>query len=73
MSGGFLQGFGWDAGPEASFCIPISALQEGSAFMGNLHTNAICPSPAFGKSCPKGMFLDFQSWLHNVVNCNHLL
>lgn len=65
-----MSGLGWDADPEASFCIPRSALQEGSADVGNLHTNAICSGPGFGKLSPKVIFSDFQSWPRDLVNCN---
>jgi len=73
---GFPIGFGWDAGLEASFCIPRSVSQERSADTSNLRANTICPDPGppgFGKPCPEGMFSGFWSWPHDVVNCNHLL
>lgn len=69
----FPVGFGWGAGPEASFCIPRSALQEGSADVGNLRTNTICLGPGFGKPCPERISSDFWSWLRDVVNCNPIL
>lgn len=66
-------GFGWDANLEGNFCILRSAMWEGSLDVENLLTNTICPAAGFGRLCPEGVFSNFWSWLHEIMNCNHVL
>lgn len=68
----FPVGFGWDADPEGNFCILTSAVWEGSLDVENLLTNAICRA-GFGRLCPEGVFFNFCSWLHEIMNCNRVL